>query len=790
MRFDTAGKVTEVTWAMRLAEIPRADNRTVLNRLYNGHPPFNEDTAEENGVQINRNFLEGPNLLANGRRQWNRAMLGGGRYFNVNLDSGPAHKRRSWSTIITNKLNRILKSSPDYMEYMRGMGGTAVLHGIAPANYPSRTGPFIEQLDVGDLLIPSQTLVSFKDLDRFAICRQLTPSQLYELALKGKRNPGWNIPMVKAEIAAAAEEYFKGPYSINSQYYQPEKVEEIIKGDVGFWGSDAVPTIDVIDFYFREADDGDGWYRRMVLDSALSKEARTAYLQTGSRPKMREQKEFLYTSNKRKYANSLREIIHCQFADCSAVFPARYHSQRSLGFMLYGVCELQNRLRCKFSEAVFEQMMWFFRTSNEQQFSRLKKALFSHMGVIPEGIEFVTAEQRFKPDANLVELQLSTNRQLLSENAASFTQDFDSSQSREMTATETMARVNSVNALVSGMLALAYEYEKFQYRETCRRFCLKESKHTIVKEFRLACLNEGVPEEMLDSDKWNIEPERVLGGGNKTLEIAQADKLMSVVNRLDPTSQQVVTHMFVEANSDDPALAETLVPLEGQQQVSDATHDAELAAGVLLMGLPMQMKTGLNHVDYTRALLNALITKIKQIEARDNVGTPEEIYGLLNLAGVDLNNQPTSPNGIAAHIQILAQDKEAQEIVKQYSDALGEAMNMIKGFAQRLQEQMQEQAAQNGGIDPKDAAKIQGMMMTSQAKAANTRESHSQRTAQRQVQFEMEQKRKEDEHRIELRREMERQGVEDTAEGLRTAAEIQRENTKAANAPKEEPVNA
>src|SRR6185436_10052069 len=110
MRYDSAGKVTEVAWSMRLAELPRAENRTILNRLFNGHPPFNEDTAEENGIQINRNFLEGPNLLANGRRQWNRAMLGGGRYFNVALDSGPSYKRRDWSTTITKHINRALKS--------------------------------------------------------------------------------------------------------------------------------------------------------------------------------------------------------------------------------------------------------------------------------------------------------------------------------------------------------------------------------------------------------------------------------------------------------------------------------------------------------------------------------------------------------------------------------------------------------------------------------------------------------------------------------------------------------
>jgi len=37
-----------------------------------------------------------------------------------------------------------------------------------------------------------------------------------------------------------------------------------------------------------------------------------------------------------------------QFADLSAVAPFRYHSVRSLGWLLYAVINLQNRLRCKF----------------------------------------------------------------------------------------------------------------------------------------------------------------------------------------------------------------------------------------------------------------------------------------------------------------------------------------------------------------------------------------------------------------------------------------------------------
>ena len=765
MRFDEPGRVEEVVWNMRLSELPRADNRAILNRLYNGAPPFDPATAEENGVNINYNFLEGPNLLSQGRRQWNNAFLKAGNYFTVTLDSGPKHKRVEWSKIVTKHLNRALKRSPDYMETIRATGANTILHGLAPSNWESRTAPFHTPLMVDDLLIPSETLVSFRNLDHFAIFRQYSPAQLYQLTHGPKRDPGWDMPTVDAEIKIAAQEYQKSAYSVSYQF-QPEKIEEYIKQDLGFWGSDSPPTIDCWDFYFREAEDGDGWYRRVILDSALSAEQRGSWRSTGTRPSLTPRNVWLYTSGKRKYATNLRHILHCQFGDTSAVAPFRYHSVRSLGYMLFGVCELQNRLRCRFSEAVFEQLMWFFRTSNEREFTRLKKAMFTHLGVIPQGIDFVTADQRFKPDHNLISLQLAQNRELMGENAASFTQDFEQgSRSKEMTATETMARVNSVNALVGGMLNLAYTYETYQYRETSRRFCLPNSPHKVVKDFRLACLKDGVPEEAFDSDHWDIEPERVLGGGNKVLEIAQVQQLLAIRPQLGPEGQRRVDRLAVFAFTDDPAEADLLVPPDNQQHVSDAKHSASLAVGTIMAGGFAQFMEDQNLRDVVETLLIEMGLMIQRIQATGGMPSKQEVMGLINF------NTHLEP--LIAHI---AQDQKEGERAKQYSQQLGNMMNAVKGFAQRVAEQEKAQMGNGAkGQAAETAGKVQAGLITAGAKAANTRESHAQKTAQKQVSFEAAEQQKEQKHQQELRRTAELQHAEDTAKIIETAEEVRRD---------------
>jgi hypothetical protein len=311
---------------------------------------------------------------------------------------------------------------------------------------------------------------------------------LYDLTHGPKTDPGWNMPLVNDQIKFVAQQVMKAPNSVAYQY-MPERIEELIKQDSGYWGSDAVPTVDAWDFYFRETEDGKGWYRRIFLDWGIKDTALKAWGDSipDSKNKVGDKSEFLYSSGDRTFADSCSEIIHCQFGDCSAVAPFKYHSVRSLGWMLWGVCDLLNRMQCRFTESIFQQLMWFFRVAGQQDMLRLKKADFYHMGVIPQGVSFIPAQERFTPNANLLELGFSGLRQLISENAASFTQDFDKgSQGKELTATEVMARVNSVNAMVGGMMTLAYTYEEFKYREIARRFCIKDSQETEAKDFRLA----------------------------------------------------------------------------------------------------------------------------------------------------------------------------------------------------------------------------------------------------------------------------------------------------------------
>jgi hypothetical protein len=727
---------------MRLADLPRGENRAILQRLYNGNPPFDPDKMEENNRQINRNFLEGPNLLTQARRQWNNAMIKPGNYFSVKLDSGPVHKRRKWGHIITTGINRELKRCNAQTSQVRGTGAQLMLHGIGPTVFDNRKCPIPKCIPISSVMIPSETEIDMDNLSYIAFFREMTPAQLYGLTHGAKVDPGWNMKMVNQKIIEVRDQIQKEPNATAYQY-MPERIEEMIKQDMGFWGSDAVPTIDYWDFYFREGEDGDGWYRRTILDWGVSEYSKD------NPPTFKN--AFLYTSEHRKFCNYLSEIFQCNFGDTSAVAPFRYHSVRSLGWMLWGVCDLQNRLRCQFSEAVFEQLMWFFRTSSLQEFNRVKKAMFTHFGAIPPGIAFVTANDRFKPDANLINLQLDQNRQLMSENAAAYTQP--GKNEKEMSATEVMADMQSVNSMVMGILNLAYEYEKPKQVEQCRRFCIKNSPYAMVKRFRLYCLENEVPPEMLDHERWIVEPERVLGGGNKIMEIAQAGQLQGLRKNLGPDAQRKVDHIAIEVYTDDPALAEDLAPVEGEKKLSASAHDAQLATDRILRGLKFETSDDMIPEDYVKVWLGDLGTLVNKYVQAGGMANPEELAGLANLA-THIHNE----------LDAMASNKDDHERVKQYGEVLSKLTNYIKAFQQRQQQAAQAAARKNGqgrgGIDPKDMAKVQGMQMIAAAKAKNLSESHAQRASFKQVEFEQRQQREEREHRRDFRQDAENRLLE------------------------------
>lgn len=329
------------------------------------------------------------------------------------------------------------------------------------------------------------------------------------------------------------------------------------------------------------------------------------------------------------------------------------------------------------------------------------------------------------------------NQGLIQAHSASYIQDFDfNKESSAETATRTMAKINASSAMTGSMLSKAYNLENFEYMEICRRFCIQDSADPDVREFRNDVLKEGVPADFLSVDRWDINPVRVIGSGNKTLQILMADKLMAIRPNLDPQAQKSVDRIYILANSDDGHLPEELVP--EVPTVSSSTMEAYNSFGTLMQGVPVPVQEGINHEEAIQVLLQAMGGIIQRCMQTGGMATEEQITGFNTVA-----------QNIQMHLQKFAQIKSNKGKAKQFGDALGKLMNEVKAFAQRLAEQKKKEQA-GGQMDPADAAKIQAIALTAKTKAQLAQTAHAQKTAQRQISFEMEEKRKQQEHAADM----------------------------------------
>ncbi len=75
MKFNDASLVESLTWQMKLADYPRAQNRARINSLLNGDPPYTPQEVQANNIEVNVNFLEGTRLAMDARSQGNTALM-------------------------------------------------------------------------------------------------------------------------------------------------------------------------------------------------------------------------------------------------------------------------------------------------------------------------------------------------------------------------------------------------------------------------------------------------------------------------------------------------------------------------------------------------------------------------------------------------------------------------------------------------------------------------------------------------------------------------------------------
>lgn len=755
--FSDPRGIEQIVWQMRLSDYTRGLDRARIDSLANGAPPYPENEAEENGIEVNVNDLTMARQTHDARIQLYQAFNKPDSFFTMRTDCGAAEKRYERGLTITKLINRPLKRSIAYYEGKRCKFAGLVLHGVGPSNWASSTRWRPIPVGQSDVLIPSRTLLTFDNLPFFAIFRAYTATELKRLTRNVTRgnNPGWDMKSLESCIKWADEQTAKLWGGTNwAEYWSPEKRESRYKDDSGVYASDLAQTIDCWDFYYWDDHGGhEGWRRRLIFDAWGGAGGWKEYGRNKEMPTKnllgKNKGQFLFSSGNRVFADRLDDIIHFQFADLSAVQPFTYHGVRSLGFLLYAACHLQNRLRCASWEANFENLMMYFRVHSLDEAERALKIEMVRRGVIDESVRFLRPEERWSPDHQFTQVGLSELKQIIQENSASYVQNQNWSRDRtEKTKFQVMAEVNAMQTLVSSALQQAYRYEQSEYETIVKRFMNPNSDDPDVMEFRARALASDIPESLLVANAWDVAPERIWGGGNKTMEMQVAGQLMEWRSAFSADAQEHIKRKAVLAVTDNADEASVLVPRV--QPISDARQIAMNAVGSIMVGAPFTFPTDQNHLEICETLIAGLGIMVDEAVKEGGMVSRERADGFVNML-----------THIGMMLAKLSEDKAIQGQVAQMQNAVAQIQNEVKAMYQRLDEHEKAQASQQGnGEMAKLQMDLYSKKVQAEAKAQNTRESHAERTAQRQAQQMVERQEREQDHQQELRHRSEDHAVD------------------------------
>jgi hypothetical protein len=269
MKFSDASAVEQICWTFRLAAYPPALNRSRINDIANGVPPYTDAEVIANKINTNINDLGMSDVLMDARQQYTSAHLVTDPTFTVTLDYGPNFKKDEWASIITKQLNRIIRGSLPWLEGQRSTFAQVVLHGIGPKVWPDQSKWRNDSVGIEDVFVPTRTLLTMENLPFFAVYRNYSYQQLWNMTHGPRVDPAWNMPLVEKSLAWVDQQAQVSLGTNWPEVWSPEKLSERMKeGGGGLYASDSVPTVDAFDFYYwDDAEGASGWRRRIILDA-------------------------------------------------------------------------------------------------------------------------------------------------------------------------------------------------------------------------------------------------------------------------------------------------------------------------------------------------------------------------------------------------------------------------------------------------------------------------------------------------------------------------------------------
>lgn len=507
-RVRTVQDALSVYWTLRQADQLSAVNRTQIQAILDGAPPYNPRLAARRGIadiaNVNFGFMEDAlNSFEAPFNDWLEEEV----LFTTPTKYGPdIQTKEEWSQTIAEEFTKLITQLPGFEFEYPNMVRMFGLHGVSVPYFPDTIGIGWETAAMGDFLIPRHVRAKSSAVDVACAVKDYLANELYAFI----RNPeiageeGWNVEETKKQI--------KNAHIQTNNYYNPEQWEENWKNNDIAMSVGRSKTIRTI---------------HMWVTSLEGPVSHYIFAEDGSGNDFMYKKLGRFDSQSEAYTMMTDSVGTNGF----------YHGIRGIGYKLFEIVKQMNMAWSSFIDATRMASKLVLQPDSDNSLENLNMVHMGNYVIMPPNTKIVPWS--FPNLQNTVIPALNLLGSVFDQKVGKYTSEADLNQAKEQTRAEVLARVDQVSKLSFSRLNIFLRGQTRLGREQMRRvkrldWTMEDRNGPEVLAFYAACKRRGVPPEAIHNvDLTEVRAVRPIGNGSAAARTSIYERLWQIFPYMD-----------------------------------------------------------------------------------------------------------------------------------------------------------------------------------------------------------------------------------------------------------------
>jgi hypothetical protein len=491
-----------------------ARNRSEVDAMFDGQPPYDDGTLREAGMasRCNLNFGEAEALLEASLAGYVDLVQSVENLITVEVKEQDPGKKSDYERIIAEGFTKMLREWDEF-NFKHVLNSTYfVKHGVSVAYWEDEYDWRWQVSKIGDFLIPRRTFAAEEMVEVAVSPRVMRAHELYSFIKNEDRASeiGWDVDEVKKAILAnsgATDSYHISDW---------ERYQEDLKNNDIYVSHGAGSEIRVIHAWVKEYDGTISHYISLADGS---------------------NEEFLYQKRSR-----FRRACDAFVTFCYGVGTNGYYASiRGLGYKIFPHIQVSNRMRCQFVDGAMLSTSLLIQPDSEDSLENLAFEYLGPFSVLNSGVQIL--EKNLPNIGQNAIPVLQDMSQQLRERAGAYRSVAGNPTSKERTKFEVQAQLQGDARLTSGAMNLFYEPWTRLLRGCFRRavradYLAEERGGEAVAAFKKYCSSRGVPLDVLHNKVTEVRAVRSIGAGSDQLRLIAMDEFMAISSQFDEQGRQ------------------------------------------------------------------------------------------------------------------------------------------------------------------------------------------------------------------------------------------------------------